>query len=245
MNNKEYYDIYRVNCKKTAEIRAQAVEFAQTHFNLSDIDSYVDTLIKNAGGEPAFKKVPGYQWATCISVNDCLVHGIPKGKLKPGDMVNIDTGMYWKGTTSDCSTTFIIGTPNKEQEHFLNVGKKTLEKAIQKVKAGNRVFDISETIQKNIEAAGYNVTRNLTGHGVGHTMHEEPAIPCFVSKDPALKTRLEVGMVLAIEVMYMEGNWPLVQDSDGWSLRTKDGSISAVFEEDVLITSTGPEVLTR
>jgi len=239
-----YFQNFRENGKLISQIKKQAVEFAQTHWNLADIDSYVDTLIHNAGGEPGFKKVPGYHWATCISVNDVLVHGIPKGYIKEGDIVNIDTGMYYKGTTTDTSTTFVIGNPSPEQTHFLQVGLDTLDKAIAKARPGNRVYDISDTIQKNIEAAGYNVTLNLTGHGVGKTMHEEPPIPCFVSKDPVLKTELKVGMVLAIEVMYMKGDWPLIQDPDGWSLRTRDGSDAAVFEEDVIVTPKGPEVIT-
>lgn len=244
-NDNSYFETYRENGKKIAEIRAKAVEFAQTHFNLTDIDNYVDDLIKVAGGEPAFKKVPGYKWATCISVNDVLVHGIPKGVIKPGDIVNIDTGMYYRGTTSDCSTTFVIGKPSLEQEHFLNIGKKTLKEAIKKAKPGNRIRDISATIQKHIEAAGYNVTRNLTGHGIGQTMHQDPMIPCYVSNDPSLSIRLVPGMTLAIEVMYMRGNWPLVLDKDGWTLHTRDGSDSAVFEDDILITPKGPEILTR
>ncbi len=243
--NNQYFDIYRINGRKIAEIRSKAVDFAQTHFNLTDIDNYVDNLIREAGGESAFKKVSGYHWATCISVNDCLVHGIPKGYLKPGDIVNIDTGMYYQGTTSDCSTTFVIGQATPEQEHFLNVGKKTLKEAIKQAKPGNRIRDISKTIQRHIEAAGYNVTRNLTGHGIGKTMHQDPPIPCFDSSDPDLSTRIIPGMTLAIEVMYMKGDWPLVLAKDGWGLYTKDGSDTAVFEEDVLITPTGPEILTK
>jgi methionyl aminopeptidase len=243
--DKNYFNTYLDNGKKTAEIKAKAVEFAQTHLNMADIDNYIDNLFIKAGGEPAFKKVPGYHWATCISVNDGFVHGIPKGMLHPGDLVTIDMGMFYKGTTSDTAISFVIGTPTPEQQHFLDVGQKTLKKTIEKAKAGNRIRDIAETIQKNIEGAGYNVTRNLTGHGVGYTMHEDPPIPCFVSNDPCLRTRIEVGMVLAIEIMYMKGDWPLVQASNGWNLSTKDGQDSAVFEEDVFITPTGPVVLTE
>jgi methionyl aminopeptidase len=242
--DENYANIYRQNGRAIAQIKAQAVEFAKTHWNLADIDHYVDQLIRQAGGEPAFKRVPGYHWATCINVNDGIVHGVPKGTLKPGDLVNIDTGMYYQGTTTDTSTTFVIGDKTPEQRKFLNVGQDTLYKTINKAKPGRRVWDIAETIQKNIEAAGYSVTRTLTGHGVGETMHEDPPLPCFVSNDPILKTKLQAGMVLAVEVMYMAGDWPLVTDSDGWTMRTKDGSLSAVFEENVLITPKGPEVLT-
>jgi len=243
--DQEYFRIYQENGKKTAEIKAKAVEFAQTHLNMADIDNYIDNLFVAAGGEPAFKKVPGYHWATCISVNDGFVHGIPKGMLHKGDLVTIDMGMFYQGTTSDTAISFVIGEPTAEQQHFLDVGQKTLKKTIEKARAGNRIHDLAETIQKNIEAAGYNVTRNLTGHGVGYTMHEDPPIPCFVSNDPVLRTKIEVGMVLAIEIMYMKGKWPLVQAPDGWTLSTRDGQDSAVFEEDVFITPTGPVVLTE
>lgn len=242
--NEQYFKIYRENGRKIADIKAKAVAFAQTHFNLADIDNYVDNLIVGAGGEPGFKKVPGYKWATCISVNDGFVHGIPKGTIKPGDLITLDTGMYYHGTTTDTAISFIVGEPTPDRAHFLEVGRKTLAKTIAKARAGNRIKDLAETIQKNIEAAGYSVTRNLTGHGVGKTMHEEPAIPCFISSDPALRTRIEIGMVLAIEIMYMKGNWPLVLANDGWTLATRDGSDSAVFEENVLITPKGPEIIT-
>lgn len=242
--NEPYFKIYRDNGRKIAAVKAKAIAFAQTHFNLADIDNYIENLIKESGGEPAFQLVPGYKWATCISVNAGFVHGIPKGQLKLGDLVTIDTGMYYQGTTTDTAISFIVGDPTPDQAHFLEVGQRTLIKTITKARAGNRIKDLAETIQKNIESHGYNVTRNLTGHGVGKTMHEEPAIPCFVSSDPALRTRIEIGMVLAIEIMYMKGDWPLIQAKDGWTLSTRDGSDSAVFEENVLITPKGPEILT-
>lgn len=242
--NEPYFKTYRENGRKIADIKAKAVAFSQTHFNLADIDNYVEGLIRSAGGEPAFQLVPGYKWATCISVNSGFVHGIPKGTLRRGDLVTIDTGMFYRGTTTDTAISFVVGEANSDQQHFLDVGRKTLTKTIAKARAGNKIRDLSETIQKNIETAGYSVTRTLTGHGVGKTMHEEPPIPCFVSPDPALRTRIEIGMVLAIEIMYMKGDWPLVLAKDGWTLATRDNSDSAVFEENVLITPKGPEILT-
>jgi methionyl aminopeptidase len=233
------------NGRRIAAIRDQLANFAQSHPNLADIDHHAEILIKQAGGEPAFAKVPGYRWATCININDQVVHHIPKGRLHPGDVVTLDTGMFFQGTTTDTATSFVICEATPAQTAFLKLGKTTLDKAIKQAKIGHTVRDISETIQKHIEAAGCSVVRTLTGHGLGTTMHEEPQIPCFVSPDPALKTKLREGMVLAIEVMYMEGDWPLVQDTDGWTLRTADGSLSAVFEDDVLLTRTGPLVITQ
>lgn len=241
----DYWDTFRENGRKIAVIRETLIQFAQTHLVKEEIEAYACHLIREAGGEPAFKRVPGYNYATCISVNDAIVHSIPKGKLFPGDLVTIDTGMYYRGTTSDTAASFVIGESTLEQKHFLNVGRKTMQKTLTQVRVGNQIRDLAKTMQKYIEREGFNVTRNLTGHGLGRSMHEPPMIPCFDSRDPALSVRLKEGMVLAIEVMYMAGDWPLITDKDGWTMRTADGSISAVFEEDVLVTTEGPELLTR
>jgi methionyl aminopeptidase len=241
----DYLDTFRENGHRIGNIRQQLVEFAQTHHQMEEVDALAQELIKKAGGEPAFQKVDAYYWATCITVNDGMVHGIPKGSFKPGDIVTIDTGMFYQGTTTDCSTTFVIGAATPEQEHFLSVGKHALKKAIKQAKSNNQVKDISKAMQTNVEAAGFNVVRTLTGHGLGKTMHENPQIPCFVSSDKGLRTRLKPGMVLAIEVMYMQGDWPLKLAKDGWTLTTADGSLSGMFEEDVIVTPQGPEIITQ
>ena len=152
--------------------------------------------------------------------------------------------MAYQQTVTDTATTFVVGAPTPEQTQFLKLGQKTLHKAIKAAKPGNQIRHISKIMQKSIEAAGYNVTRNLTGHGLGETMHQEPAIPCFISADPQLKTRIVPGMVLAIEIMYMKGSWRLQLADDGWTYETADGSDSAMFEEDVIITPDGPEIIT-
>lgn len=243
-NSSKYLDIFRQNGKKIAAIKKELVEFAQFTPPLEEIDKLAEKRIKEVGGEPAFKKVPGYDWTTCISVNSGMVHGVPQGTTKPGDLVTIDVGMYYQGTTTDTAHTFVIGDPSPQQQKFLSVGQKTLKKAIKQAKIGNKVRDISKTMQTGVEKAGYTVSRTLTGHGLGETMHQDPAIPCFVSSDPNLNTTIEENMVLAIEVMYMKGNWQLSLGKDNWTLSTADGSDSAVFEEDVIITQKGPEVIT-
>lgn len=243
-NQSRRYQAFKEGGRLIAQIRQQLAEYAQTHFDLSAIDAEAERLILEAGGQPAFPKVPGYKWTTCISVNSGFVHGIPKGTLKPGDLVTIDVGMVYKGYTTDTATSFVIGESSPEQEKFLQVGREALKKAIAAAKVGNTVADISRALQTTTEAAGYSVTRNLTGHGLGRTMHEEPAIPCFISDDPILKTPIKEGMVLAIESMYMQGGWELIQATDGWTLSTADGSLSAVFEEDIYVGYDGPEILT-
>ncbi|OGV95986.1 type I methionyl aminopeptidase [Microgenomates group bacterium RBG_16_45_19] len=240
-----YLDTFRQNGHRIATIRRTLVNYTQTQKQLAAIEALANRLIQKAGGEPAFKKVPGYRYATCISINDAIVHSPPLGQLHSGDLVTLDTGMSYHGTTSDTAVSFVIGPPTPFQSHFLNVGRRTLKKAIAAATVGHKVYHLAKTIQTHIEAAGFNVTRNLTGHGLGQTMHEPPPIPCFISKDPQLNQPLTAGMVLAIEVMYMAGNWPLKTDPDGWTMRTVDGSLSAVFEEDILITPRGPEVLTN
>lgn len=242
-NSPAYYQSFRKNGLAIGTIRQQLVDYAQHEHDMEKIDQYAQHLISQAGGQPAFKKVPGYHWSTCICVNDCLVHGIPQGTFKQGDLVTIDVGMYLQGTTTDVATTFVIGQATKEQQQFLAVGQKTMRKAIRQAQPGNKVKQISQVLQRIPEAAGYSVTRHLVGHGLGKTMHEPPSIPCFVSNDPAMDVILEPGMVITIEAMYMAGDWPLIKAKDGWGLFTKDGSIAAMFEEDILITKDGPEII--
>lgn len=236
--------IFRENGNLIRDIRLNLIDMAHNGADCLAIDSQAQTLIKKAGGEPAFMRVKGYHYATCICVNDGFVHCIPQGKPKAGDIVTIDTGMFYHGTTTDVATTILIGQDSTE-EHFLHVGQKALAKAIKQAIPGNTIRDITKTLQKHLERSGYSVTRDLCGHGLGSTMHEEPQIPLYDSQDPALSTKLQPGMVLAIEAMYMEGDWKLKKDPDGWTLRTADGSLSGMFEEDVIVTESGSEVITQ
>lgn len=244
MPNKAFLDTYRENGKRIKHIRNQVATYAQTHHSLEDIDAYAEKLILKADGEPAFKRVPKYNWSTCISVNSGIVHGIPQGTIKSGDLVSIDIGMYYQGTTTDTATSFVIGQATPSQQKFLRIGQKALAKAIKAAQPNKPIKNISKVIQTTVEKAGYNVSRTLTGHGLGETMHEEPPIPCFVNNHPKINQKLKVGMVLALEVIYMQGNWQLKLDPDGWTLRTQDNSLSAVFENDVIINPNGPEVIT-
>lgn len=235
---------FRENGSLIKIIREKLADYAQNHHSKEAIEALAVALIREAGGEPAFMKVPGYSWATCINVNEQIVHSIPKGNFQVGDVVTIDLGMFFKGTTTDTATTIVIGKANEKQVKFLAAGKKALRKTLKLAVAGRRVRDLAETIQRSVEGAGYTVVRTLTGHGLGRTMHEEPAIPCFVSADPAMSVRLEAGMVLAIEVMYTSGDWRLVVGKDGWTQTTADNSLSAVFEQDVIVGKKVAEVIT-
>lgn len=218
-----------------------------------EIEELAVKLIKEEGAEASFKKVPGYSWATCITINEGLVHGIPKKEMifKKGDTVSVDVGVFFKGFHTDTSLTVGIDL-SPENQKFLNVGKSALEKAISKARVGNHLFTISKAIEDEIEGHGYSTIKALVGHGVGRELHEDPQIPCFL---PRLTKRgepgriedspvLTEGMVLAIEVMYAAGSDKVHVLEDGWTIAMRDGKISGLFEETVAVTENGPKVLT-
>ncbi len=210
-----------------------------------DIEQLATTLIEKSGGVPSFKKVPKYHWSTCVNVNEGLVHGIPKKEVvfKKGDVVSVDVGMYYKGFHTDTSFTKQVGS-DKETKEFLETGTKALKAAIDKARAGNRIYDISNAIDKTVSEKGYSPIKALVGHGVGRELHEEPQIPCFVFGKKLRSPEIPEGAVLAIEVMYAKGAPDVAISPDGWTILMADGKISALFEETVAITSRGPLVLT-
>jgi len=226
--------------KLLARIRDKVTQAVKPGITTLQLDKLADKLITEAGGKASFKMVPGYRWATCININDTVVHGIPSDyKIKPGDKVGIDVGLYYKGFHTDTSVT--VGGPEK----FLEVGRRGLKRAIEQARVGKRVADISTAMQETVEEAGLSVVRALTGHGIGRQLHEEPAIPCFVLGEYEHSPKLVEGMVLAIEIMYNQGDFEVVyKNDDGWTIATADGKISGLFEETVAVTSHGPVVLT-
>lgn len=233
--------------KMLAYVRQKVAEAAVPGVTTAQLDKLADDLIKKTGGEASFKLVEGYHHATCINVNDEVVHGIPgKRVLKDGDIVGIDVGLYYKGFHTDAAISVGVGTLSPERSKFLTVGKRTLQKTIEAVRPGKRISDLSEIMQKGVEGAGYSAVRALTGHGVGKELHEEPPIPCFVVGRKSFSPTIEAGMVLAIEIMYNEGDFEVIyKNEDGWTISTADGKISGLFEESVAVTKNGYEVLTK
>lgn len=231
--------------QKLKFVRTKLTEAVVEGVNAMEIEKLACTLIEESGARPSFKMVPGYKWATCININDGLVHGIPKQEMvfKNGDLVSIDVGLFYKGFHSDTSTTVLVGKDTAKSK-FLQIGKTALKRAIEQAHEGNTVRDISQAIEDVITQAGYSPVKALTGHGVGRDLHEEPYVPCFVAGSRSNSVKLEAGMVLAIEVMYSKGEPDVVIDEDGWTIRTKDGRISALFEETVGIMASGPFILT-
>ncbi len=237
---------------KLTKIRDTLIKKIQAGVKPLHLDILAKKLISEAGGSPSFMTVAGYKWATCFSINEGVVHGIPgEDPLKEGDVVGLDIGLLYKGLHTDTSETKFLNnqepiTKNQiKTEKFLNTGKLALEKAIKQVQPGNRIGHISQAIQTTVEGAGYNVVHALVGHGVGRQLHEPPQIPGLVTKPIEKTPILKPGMVLAIEVIYNMGKGEIVyKNKDGWTLVTKDGSISGLFEHTVLVSAKGPVILT-
>jgi methionyl aminopeptidase len=213
-----------------------------------ELDLLAEKRIKEKGGEEGFKKVPGYRHTVCVATNDVVVHGIPTSyALQNGDVICIDCGVYLDGFHTDMAETVVVGgeryTPDGVKK-FLATGKKALEEGIKEAKVGNRIGHISQKIQSIVEPAGYAIVHNLVGHGVGRDLHEEPEIPGFLKGSINKTPEIKEGMTLAIEVIYNMGSKDVTLDRDGWTIRTKDGSLSAVFERSIVVTKTGPELLT-
>ncbi len=244
----------RIAGKMLSEVLESLLKFVKVGVSEIEIDELAETLIIKKGGTPGFKKVPGYKHTICISVNDVVVHGIPtKRIISDGDVVGIDCGVFFEGFHTDMAETiriqnseFRIQSSGDKINHFLTVGKKALFEAIKQARTGNRVGHISAAIQDSIEGSGYSVVRNLVGHGIGKNLHEEPEIPGYLSKPIKDTPFLREGMTIAIEAIYNMGKAEVVYDKgDDWTIRTRDRSISGLFERTVLIRKNGPELLTR
>lgn len=238
--------------KKGGEILSFALRevLSQVREGVSEeeLDELAETIIKEKGGQEGFKKVPGYIHTICVATNDVVVHGIPTPyKLKNGDVICIDCGVFYEGFHTDMAETVVVGGEDKvskDIQKFLNTGKTALVEGIKQAKIGNRIGHISQVIQSIVEPAGYSIVRNLVGHGVGKDLHEEPEIPGFIKGSITKTPEIKEGMTLAIEVIYNMGSRDVVLDRDGWTIRTKDGALSAVFERSIVVTKDGPKYLT-
>lgn len=221
-------------------------EAAQAGITTAELDRLAEATIRSFGAVPSFYKLYGYPAHICTSVNDEVVHGIPGDRvLREGDIISFDVGATVGGMIADAAATVPVGPVSERARRLLRVTQEALEAGIAQVRPGNRVWDIGAAIQRRVEADGYSVVRKLVGHGVGREMHEPPQVPNFAAGRREQSPELEPGMTLAIEPMVNEGTWRVVQDSDGWTYRTKDGSLSAHFEHTVVVTEEGCEVLTR
>jgi len=209
-----------------------------------ELDRLSEEMALKKGARPAFKGYRGYPYSLCTSVNSEVVHGMPSEReLKEGDIVSLDFGILNDGYYGDAAVTVPVGEITPGARKLLKITEEALYRGIAEVKAGNRIGDISSAIQGHVEAAGYSVVRDLVGHGIGKSLHEDPQVPNYGSSGRGVQ--LKPGMVFAIEPMVNEGTYRVEILRDGWTVVTADGKLSAHFEHSVAITENGPVILSR
>jgi methionyl aminopeptidase len=210
------------------------------------LDAVAEELIRSRGGVPAFKDYPGptpYPASICSSVNDQVVHGIPDGyALREGDILSLDVGVILDGWVTDAARTHPVGTVSPIAARLIEATRRSLDRGVAAARAGAHLGDIGHAVQSEVEAAGFSVVQSLVGHGVGRAMHEEPQVPNFGR--PGTGVELPEGLVIAIEPMVNAGGHEVVLGDDGWTIASKDGSLSAHWEHTVAVTADGPRILT-
>ena len=236
--------LMREACRISAGALRVAGEAVQPGVTTEEIDRIAYEYIIKQGAKPNFLNYNGFPATACISINDEVIHGIPSKKriIKEGDIVSIDLGAILDGYNGDNAATFAAGKISPEAERLINTTRESLYEGIKAAVAGGRIGDISNAVQKYCEERGFSVVRDFVGHGIGTKLHEDPAVPNYGT--PGRGVRLLPGMTLAIEPMINAGGYEVRQLSDGWTVKTKDGSLSAHFEHTVAITNDGPKILT-
>lgn len=237
-------ELIRESCRLLAIVHKELEEYVRPGISTKDIDIRGDQLIRKLGGIPNFLHYNGYPASICVSVNDEVVHGIPNKHriLQEGDIVSLDAGLIYKGYHSDAARTHAVGQISPEARKLIDVTRQSFFEGIKMAKAGNHLFDISNAVAAYIKPYGYGIVRDLVGHGVGTRLHEDPQIPNFAQ--PRRGPRLRVGMTLAIEPMINMGRADVEWEDDDWTVVTEDGSLSAHYENTILITEGEPEILT-
>jgi methionyl aminopeptidase len=226
------------------EILDSLKEVVTAGMTTREIETYAVERIRARGGVPAFKGYRGYPGSVCTSVNEQVVHGIPSSqRLKEGDIVSVDLGVYMNGFYGDAAVTIPVGNVDAEASELIRVTEEALYLGIQNAVEGNRLYDISSAVQKHVEGHGFSVVRLFVGHGIGRELHEEPQIPNYGTAGQG--ARLRKGMTLAIEPMVNAGSHEVRILDDGWTAVTVDGKRSAHFEHTVVVTSGKPRILTK
>jgi len=229
--------------KIVAEVLAVMEKTVKPGVTTARLDSVAESRIRKHGAEPAFLGYNNFPASICASVNNEVVHGIPSlRRLKEGDIISIDVGVYRKGYYGDAAATYAVGEISAEVQKLIDVTRMSLKKAIEKMQSGNRLSDVSHAVQAYVEQNSMSVVRNYVGHGIGEQMHEEPQVPNFGL--PGRGPSLQPGIALAIEPMVNAGSWEVEVLDDQWTVVTSDGSLSAHFEHTVVLGENGPEVLT-
>ena len=240
----EQLERMRVACRITALARKAAYDAVAPGVTTDDIDRIVRKTIEEAGAKPSFLGYGGFLASACVSINDEVIHGIPSKKrvVRSGDIVKIDVGAYIGGFHGDCACTVPCGEVSEEAKRLIEVTRQSFYEGIKFAREGCRVSDISAAVQAYAQANGFSVVRSFVGHGVGRQLHESPEVPNFGR--PGHGVRLQRGMTLAVEPMVNAGVYDVRVLSDGWTVKTKDGKLSAHYENTIAITDGEPEILT-
>lgn len=251
IKSKKEIELMKEACRVTA-LTHQAIEEAiKPGMTTAELDQIAENTMKKYGAtsaekgyNPGIKGVPPYPAATCISINDEVIHGVPSNKriIKDGDIVSVDLVALKNGFNGDAARTYLVGNVSKEAKRLVEVTKQAFFEGIKYAKKGNRIGDVSHAIGEYVKSQGYSVVREFEGHGIGRNMHEAPEIPNYGKAGRGI--RLEPGMTLAIEPMVIEGKPDIWELEDGWTIVTQDGSLAAHYENTILITENEPEVLT-
>lgn len=231
-------------CRIVAEVLAGIRKMVAPGITTLELNGFAESFISARKAVPAFKGYRGYPASICSSVNEQVVHGIPSSaKLKDGDIISLDLGVYFKGFYGDAALTLPVGGINDEAKKLLRVTGESLTHGIKNAVVNGRLGDISFAVQDHVESAGFSIVRNFVGHGIGRDLHEEPQVPNYGNQGQGAE--LMEGMTLAIEPMVNAGGWEIEILKDGWTAVTRDRRLSAHFEHTIAITSKGPKVLTK
>ena len=251
IKSKREIELMKEACKLTAMTYEYIEKIIKPGMSTWELDNLAEKFIRDHGGIPAEKGypsevrgVPDFPGSLCVSINDVVIHGVPSKDIiiKDGDVVSIDTVVLKNGYNGDAARTYLVGNCSKEAKQLVEVTKQAFFEGLKYAKAGNRIGDISHAIETYVRSFGYNLVREFQGHGIGKEMHEDPGVPNIgkAGKGP----RLEAGMTICIEPMVMAGKQDIWELEDGWSIATQDGSLTAHYENTILITENEPKVLT-
>ena len=251
IKSKKEIELMKDVCKIVAEFYEQLEKEVKPGMSTYDLDKKAEKIMRYLGAipaqigyDPGIEGIPAYRHATCISVNDEVIHGIPsKNKIiKEGDLVSVDTVALKNGFNGDAARTFIVGNTSKEARRLVDVTKQAFFEGIKYAKPGYRIGDISHAIGEYVRSNGYSVVKEFQGHGIGSQMHEDPGIPNYGKAGKGI--RIEPGMTLAVEPMVIQGESNILELDDGWTIITEDGSLAAHYENTILITENEPKILT-
>ncbi|GIV40356.1 MAG: methionine aminopeptidase [Thermonema sp.] len=243
LKTEEEIELMRQSAQILAKAHAEVAKHVKPGVTTAQLDAIAEAFIRDHGAIPSFKNYNGFPASLCISVNEQVVHGIPGNyTLKEGDIVSIDCGVFKNGFHSDSAYTYAVGEVSEEVRRLLQVTKEALYKGIEQAVEGNRIGDIGFAIQHYAQAHGFSIVRQLVGHGIGRSLHEEPEVPNYGKRGKGIK--LKEGMVLAIEPMVNMGKHHIVEEGDGWTIRTADRLPSAHYEHTVVVRKGNAEPLT-